>query len=314
MFITVLICTRNRASGLPGTLECILRPQNLAASDWEIIVVDNGSSDDTSRVCREFQAAFPTHLRCLFEAKTGKSNALNTGIAVARGDVLAMTDDDALPAPDYLPAVRRVFAQHAVDAAQGRVLLDCEGGLPQWVDREMAYLLASRDYGDQVLDWKKDLVGVNMIVRAEVFRKVGGFRPDLGPGAAGLNEDSEFSVRVHQAGFRVIYAPQIVVRHQLPRARLTKSYMRSRYFVVGRCLAFYNPLPTPIWRYSLYVAKELAFREGSAIWHLLAGRPAVGLHGECNARLQAGFLLEHWRLRRQEVRPKPPAPASSTGQ
>jgi glycosyltransferase involved in cell wall biosynthesis len=311
MFITVLICTRNRAPDLRITLESLLIPANLGASDWEVIVVDNHSTDRTSAVCREFQKRFPHHFSFLFEPKKGKSHALNTGIAAARGEVIAMTDDDVLLAAGYLAGIRAVFSQPSVDVAQGRVFLECAGGRPPWMDREMAYVVAGRDYGDQVLECKKDLVGVNMIVRTEVFRKVGGFRTDLGPGKVGLCEDTEFTRRVYQAGLRAIYAPQIVVRHRIPPQRLTKSSMRHYYFILGRSLAHYNPLPAPLWRFGLYVGKELVLNKVKAIWLRFARRPAEALHGQCNARLQAGMLLEHWRLRRGASRTKSsPSPGS----
>jgi len=311
MFITVLICTRNRAADLETTVESLLTPANLGASDWEVIVVDNHSTDKTSEVCRHFRERFSRHFSSLFEPKKGKSNALNAGIAAARGDVIAMTDDDVLLAPDYLEGIRTVFSQPSVDVAQGRVFLECAGGRPSWMDREMAYVLASRDYGEELFEWKKDIVGANMIVRTEVFRKVGGFRTDLGPGLVGLGEDSEFTGRVYKAGWRAIYAPQIVVRHRIPPERLTKSSMRRHYFTIGRSLAHYNPLPAPLWRFGLYVAKELVFSEAMAIWLRLARRPAEALHGQCGARLQAGTLLEHWHLRRGASQTKSsPSPGS----
>src|SRR3972149_11592204 len=113
MFITVLICTRNRAPDLRISLETLLTPADLATRDWEVIVVDNDSSDETSAVCRGYEAEFPGHFRFLLEPKKGKSNALNAGIAAARGDVIAMTDDDVLVPPGYLNGVRRIVGDRS---------------------------------------------------------------------------------------------------------------------------------------------------------------------------------------------------------
>jgi GT2 family glycosyltransferase len=297
MFISVLICTRNRADSLRQTLESLFCSGNLESPNWEVLVVES-STDHTGEVCREFERRFPQHFRFLTEKKLGKSNALNTAIAAAKGDILAFTDDDVLCAPDYIQEIRTVFSLHAPDAAQGRVLLDCEGGWPEWLDRTYAQMADFRDCGEEVIDLDGTLFGVNMVVRAEVFQKVGGFAPELGPGGIGMWEDTEISLRMRQAGCRLLYAPQILVRHQWPRDRLTKSFIRKRFFQQGRVFAYYDPLPVSVFRFGLYVVKESISKEVVAIWHLCAGRPALALRCQCDARSQAGFFWQHWLFKR----------------
>jgi len=302
VFITVLICTRDRPASLNTTLDSLLIPANVAASDWELLVVAKDSTGETTSVCQAFQDKFPSHFKFLLQHTTGKSNGLNEGLAAARGEVIAMTDDDVTAAPGYLAGIRTVFSQPDVDAAQGRVLLDCEGGYPKWMDRQISLVMDAHDFGDQMLEWKRHIAGVNMIVRASVVSKIGGFRTDLGPGAAGteFTEDSEFAERVQKAGLRAVYAPQITVYHHWPRERLTKAYVKSRYFKVGRSVALYRPLKVPLWRYALYVVKANLFAEVAAAWYRLRGEPAKALHGQCEARLDAGFLLQHRTLRRKK--------------
>src|SRR5271157_5172836 len=124
MFISVVICTRNRAESLRQTLDSLFGPGNLDLPDWEVLVAES-STDHTPEVCREFQKRFPQHFRFVTEKRLGKSHALNTAIVTVKGDILAFTDDDVICAPDYIQAIRTVFAAHTADAAQGRVLLDC---------------------------------------------------------------------------------------------------------------------------------------------------------------------------------------------
>lgn len=294
MFISVLICTRNRADSLRQTLDSLFCAGNLESPGWEVLVVES-STDHTGEVCGEFQRRFPQQFRFLTEKKLGKSNALNTAIAAAKGDILAFTDDDVLCAPDYIQGIRTVFASYPADAAQGRVLLDCEGGWPEWLDRGHLALMADfRDCGDEVIDLDGTLFGLNMVVRAEVFQKTGGFAPELGPGGVGMWEDTEISLRMRQAGCRLIYAPQILVRHQWPRDRLTKSFLRKRFFGQGRAQAYYAPLPVSLFRFGLYVVKESISEELAAIWHLCKGRPALALRCQCEACSQAGFFWQHW--------------------
>jgi glucosyl-dolichyl phosphate glucuronosyltransferase len=293
MFISVVICTRNRAEDLRRAAASILCAENLAQPDWELLVIES-SSDHTPRICQEFQEKFPRHFRFLTESKLGKSHALNTGIAEARGDVLAFTDDDILCQPDYIESIRTVFNSYSADAAQGRVLLDCEGGWPPWLDRDYLALMADlRDWGEEVAEFDGTLCGTNMIVRAEVFQKCGGFAPELGPGGLGMWEDTEVSLRMRQAGCRMMYAPQIVIRHQWPKARLTKSFLRSRFFGQGRAEAFYAPISASFFRFGLYVVKETILNELASLWHLAAGRPAAALRCQCDARSHAGFFWQH---------------------
>jgi GT2 family glycosyltransferase len=297
VFITVLISTRHRADSLRETLKSLLCSSNLKSPDWEVLVVEN--ADRASEVCFEFQQEFPDHFRFVTEPKIGKCNALNTGIRAAKGDIIAFTDDDVICEPEYIQAIRTVFASYLPDAAQGRIVLDCEGGWPDWLGRGKLSMMANfRDYGDEVINLDGTLCGANMVVRAEVFEKVGGFAPELGPGGLGMWEDTEISLRIRRAGFRTIYAPQIRACHPWSRKRLTKSVLRSRYFGEGRAQAYYEPLPVSLWRFGLYVIKETILRECAAIWHLCAGRPVEALGCQCKARSHAGFFWQHWLFKR----------------
>ena len=310
MFITVIICTRNRAESLRQALESFFCDSNLEAPNWEVLVVET-STDHTVEVCREFQQRFSQHFRFIEEKKLGKSNALNTAIQAAKGDVLAFTDDDVICEPNYIQGIATVFSSCSADAAQGRVLLDCEGGWPKWLDGNYLAMMADfRDYGNEVIDLDGTLCGTNMVVRREVFDKVGGFAPELGPGGLGMWEDTEISLRIRQAGYRIIYAPEILLRHPWSRERLTKSFLRSRYFGQGRAQAYYEPLPVSLPRFGAYVIKETILQEAMAIWHLCAGRSAAALTCQCQARSYAGLFWQHWLFRRGVPRKLSQRPSS----
>jgi GT2 family glycosyltransferase len=144
-----------------------------------------------------------------------------------------------------------------------------------------------------------------MVVRAEAIRKVGGFLPELGPGRIGLGEETELSLRMRQAGCRLLYAPQILIHHCLPRKRLSKALFRKRFFQQGRAAAYYEPLPASLLRFAVYVVKDSIFKEALAIRHLCAGRSALALRCQCEAYSQAGLLWQHWLLKRGELRRLP---------
>jgi glycosyltransferase involved in cell wall biosynthesis len=309
MFITVLICTRDRAETLQRTLEEFLCPTNISHDDWEVIVVDNSSLDHTPQVCRTFKRRFPDHFNFCVEKKTGKSNALNAGIAAAKGDVIAFTDDDVSCAPDYLQAIRLVFSQYPVDAVQGRIRLDCEGGHPVWLDRFLGLTVGWREDANELSTLQGTLCGSNMIIKAEVFKRIGGFLTDLGPGAIGLGEETELSLRMRAAGYRLAFAPQIDAQHRLSKKRLTKGFIRRRFFQQGQAAAYYDLLPVPLYRFGLYVVKEAMVQEIAAIRHLCAGRQSEALRCQCDVRSHAGFFYQHYRFKRGLAFKESAAPA-----
>jgi glucosyl-dolichyl phosphate glucuronosyltransferase len=300
MYISVVICTRNRAGMLRGTLNSLFTAENLKLPSWEVLVVET-STDNTIEVCREFQRQFPRHFRFLTEKKLGKSHALNTAVVAAKGDVLAFIDDDVICDANYINSIITVFSSCSADAAQGRVLLDCEGGYPEWLGTgDFAQMADLRDFGDEVKEWQGTLCGTNMIVRAEVFRKSGSYAPELGPSPSGVGmwEDTEISLRMRQAGCRMIWAPQIVVRHQWEKGRLNKAFIRSRFFGQGRAQAYYDDLPVSFLRFGLYVAREAVAGELEAFWYRCSGQPVRALERQCEVRGYAGLLWQHWLFKR----------------
>ncbi len=302
MRITVLIATRNRTASLPRTLESLLCPTNLQADNWEAIVITDASCRDASAdICQQFGRRFPKHLRLLIQDKTGKSNALNLGIAAATTGIVAFTDDDVVVAPGYIQSIRKMFENYPADAVQGRVLLDCEGGLPSWICPRLKSFLSWRDFGDEVAEWTHTthtLTGTNMAVRAQAARMVGGFAPELGAGTAvGFAEDTEFSIRLRQAGCRFFYAPQIVVRHEFSKNRLTRWFFKKRYFRLGRSHAYYEPrLEVELWRYGYWQVRHVLSWESKALRYFFANRPADTLNCQCYAFEQLGLLAQHCRF------------------
>ncbi len=301
MKVTILIATRSRSERLRRTLESLFTEPNLRLDSWEVVVVFDDVAEDGSReVCQIFRSKYPERLRYFAQRKEGKSNALNLGIAAARGEVLALTDDDVICDPGYIAGVQTVFERYSVDGAQGRIFLDFEGGEPEWMSKELRGFMSSCDFGDQIQSpFKRNLYGTNMAVRTEAARAVGGFAPELGAGApVGFAEDTEFSMRLHWRGYRIIYAPYIVVYHQLPGKRMTRSFFRTRYFRMGRSRAYYQPFPTPLWRFGVYAVKNWIVSDVMSFWLRWNDRPADALDCQCKARKVAGFFWQHYLFSR----------------
>lgn len=224
-FVSVAICTYNRARWLRETLECLTR-QDYPSDLWEVLVVDNNSTDETRSVVDAFSRA-PKPPRYFLEKNQGSSHARNRGIAEARGEIVVFTDDDMLGSPEWLRRVVHPFllpGNENVAAVGGEVVPVFPDGLPAWLERYWRPLEFRQDVGP--LRPNQLPMTANLAIRAAVFRKVGLFRTDLGRiGNHSLfNEDHEMCRRIFKAGYEMWYSPDAVLQHQIPAARLTFRY------------------------------------------------------------------------------------------
>ncbi len=241
MTVTVLICTYNRASLLCQTLDSLAGLTIPPDTTWEVLVVDNNSSDDTRGCVEGRQPAFPTALRYHFEPRQGKSNALNTGFAIANGEILLYTDDDVRVPAQWLAA--------ALGPLRIRLDIAYTGGPvePIWERRPPAWLrpegnvgapLAIKDHGNHPFVFEEALktpLGVNMAVRRELIERIGGFRPDLGRSGKSLlgQEQAEFFYRSRAAGALGLYVPEMLLAHHVPASRTTHRYLRRWWLWKG---------------------------------------------------------------------------------
>ncbi|MGO8735044.1 MAG: glycosyltransferase [Terriglobia bacterium] len=241
MTITVILCTFNRATSLSkalGSVACSELPESV---EWEVLVVDNNSSDQTREVIEEYRRRFPCRFRYLFEPQQGLSSARNAGIREARGDVLAFLDDDVMVEAEWLNNLTACLHDGKWAGAGGRILPEETFSPPRWLAMEPPYymggaLIAHFDFGDKPCDLGCPPHGTNMAYRKEMFEKYGGFRTDLGRCGSNTmsNEDTEFGHRLMRAGERLRYEPAAIVYHPVREDRLKKGYFLAWYFDWGR--------------------------------------------------------------------------------
>jgi glucosyl-dolichyl phosphate glucuronosyltransferase len=240
MDATILICTYNRAALLGPTLDSIAR-LSAPGLRWDVLVVDNNSSDDTRAIVDARAASYPAPLTYLFEERQGKSIALNTGLAHAEGEIIAFTDDDVEVPPDWLEAaVRPLKARPGIAYTGGPVEPMWEAPPPSWLAPagNLGGTIAVKDHGPEPFifeERRKTPLGVNMAVRRALIEEIGGFRPDLGRRGKSLlgQEQAEFFYRSRAAGALGLYVPEMVLRHHVPAARLTASYFRRWWYWKG---------------------------------------------------------------------------------
>jgi len=224
---SVIVATRNRSALLAHMLPSLERSLAGAGQAVEVVIADNGSTDESAKVIADWVQRGPQRASILVP-KPGKAVALNRALELARGPLLVFTDDDVELHPDWLRAILTFAAQHPhYAAAMGRVLLPPGLQDPEVRGRVTYYrTIPLFDSGDEIRD-DSHLYGANMFVRRTAFDRVGGFNERLGPGASGLHEDGDLARRLLQAGVRLGYMPGAVVYHVVEPERLTFAYFRT---------------------------------------------------------------------------------------
>ncbi len=239
MKITAILCTYNRSQSLAKALDSLAASKVHSSAEWEVLVVDNNSSDRTSEVCEEFGRRHPGRFRYVFEGQPGKSHALNTGIREARGDILAFVDDDVTVDSNWLQNLTSPLVQGNCVGVGGRVVPERDVVLPDWLRLDDPYTmgpLVMFDLGPKAGPLDEAPFGTNMAFKKNLFERYGGFRTDLGPqpGSEIRGEDSEFVCRLMSAGEPLRYQPSAVVYHSISPNRLRKEYFLAWWFDKGR--------------------------------------------------------------------------------
>ncbi len=223
--ISVIIPTYNRCEMLGGALESLLRQKTDDAFSYEIIVIDNASTDDTERVVEQVAAQAPIPVRYFYHAIPGPAPARNRGLAESHGDWIAFFDDDELATPDWLAELYRAALETKAPVIGGAMHLD----LPQeTLDRLGRYVRHTSfreiDYYPTIHPYTdKRLPGTNnALVARRVFDGTGEFDTTKVCGGS----DSDFFIRARAAGNEMMYTPHAVVRHRVAPNRLTREHLR----------------------------------------------------------------------------------------
>lgn len=264
--VSVVISTYNRGPLLAPAVRALLDEQAPGGATYEVIVVDNNSTDGTAEVLSGLEAGSGGRLRCLFEPRQGVSHGRNAGIAAARAPIIAFTDDDIRVAPDWVATLTRLFGQHPdVECVGGPVLPIWEVPPPRWLDARHWSPTAVTDYGPASFEISaarpRCLLTSNLAFRRRVFDRIGGFSPDFPRG-----QDHELQLRFWLAGGRAIYSPHLVVHTEVPAARMTKRYHRRWHTLNGRVCARMH-------------LKERTAPDGSLRSAEAVGRPVFGVPG-----------------------------------
>lgn len=235
--ISAVICTLNRAHYLRKALESLVN-QSLPREQYEIIVIDNGSTDNTkSVVCEEFKNF--CNVEYFSEPALGLSRARNTGWRNAKGEYIAYLDDDAIASPQWLATILDVFetVKPKPGCVGGKVEPVWEATRPQWLSDSMVPYLTVVSWSDTPVTLADDqwLAGANMAFPRALLESGGGFLARLGRVGSKLSSMEEilWQRQLMQKGYSCYYHPQIAVGHHIPASRLTKNWFARRFYWQG---------------------------------------------------------------------------------
>lgn len=237
--ISVVICTYRNPELLEGAIRSLLS-QTLSADQYEIIVVDNNSQDQTPEVVQRLGAGDQPAVRYVLETQHGLSHARNRGVGTAGADIVAFMDDDAEANENWLAALLPAYDRSAdIWAVGGKILpIWHTDERPAWWTDEYLGWLSLIDWGDEprALAWPERILGTNCSFRKSVFREIGDFDPRLGRRAESLlgHEDTELQQRIHLSNKTVYYEPGAIVYHHVPAERLTEDYFLRRQLGASR--------------------------------------------------------------------------------
>jgi len=249
LYISIVIPTFNRARMLCDLLQSLGKVVIPPDTEWEILAVDNNSSDETAAVTEGFMGKGMLPLSYLFEPKQGASHARNTGIREAKGQVIAFLDDDQIVDKQWMVALGKGFKRFECSGISGRVIPTWKSVPPDWYCTEGPYRIVGATSGHELGETYREYSlktlmppTANLALKRTCFEKYGYFRTDMGPIGTDhdytIGEDTEFCLRLILGGERLIYSPEALVYNIVHEDRVTKSFCKSFYFRYGRMQAY----------------------------------------------------------------------------
>jgi len=236
--ISVIVCTYNREKLLASCIDALVN-QNCHPGDYEIILINNCSSDNSEQVCLKSIQQHPNlQIRYFLETKQGLSNARNRGIRESMGNVITFIDDDAFADKDYIYNLKKDFRTSGMAAGGGKILPHWEKKRPKWMSRFILPLVSILDMGDQIIAFKgnKYPIGANMFFRKGLFEKAGFFDPMLGRNLKNMigNEEKDLFFKIKKLGYEICYFPKITVHHYIPEERTKISFIKKQALGIGQ--------------------------------------------------------------------------------
>ena len=270
--LSIIVCTYNRDRYLYGALKCIAE-NGFPKENYEIILVNNMSTDNTEAECHRFETDYPeVAFHYFLETNQGLSFARNRGIKESKGDTLVFLDDDSYIQENYLRNLQRQLDIHPdANAFGGKIDPVFESGeAPKWLSKWSYSWVSAIDMGDSVKQFngKAFPIGANMGVKKAMLSEIGPFNTQLGRSKKNLmgGEEKDLFERIRNHGGDTYYFPDVVVHHVIPPSRTTEDYVKRMGDGVGRSERI-RTLSISKWKYLKRLVSELVKWGGTlALW------------------------------------------------
>lgn len=292
--VSVVVCTRNRADSLRNALQSLLQLTTLDKLSYEIVVVNNNSTDNTSRVVRSIASSAAIPVREFVESQPGVVYARNRGVAESRGEWIAFFDDDQLAHPNWLSSLIELAKEKDCLYVGGAVLLSLPEDQSQELSPICRMLLGETVNMDSIRQYTpRQTPGAgNMMVHRKVFEKIGLFDEKFNA----RGEDTDLFLRMYAANIAGWYSPDAVVYHIIPPERLTSDYMLRLADVMSAGMAndernFVGKAMYPFyWAARFFQAALVIFPK--YFWSVLMRRKEDHLGWKCRLQIAKHYLKE----------------------
>lgn len=303
MLASIIIPTYNRSDVIIRSLST-WAAQTMPVTDFEVIVVDNNSTDNSAQLIQDFIVNKP-NFHYLLETQKGSTNARHAGAKLAKADILIFCDDDGLFNPDCVQEILDVYAANTdVAAVAGKIEIQWDGTAPDWIEPYL-FMLGRLNYGNELI-YRKDIYlnGGIFSIRKSVFNQLGGFNPDLVGDYLVGDGDTGLVIKLHKAGKLIGWTPFASMQHlQFVSKQGTERDMGRRFFNTGISNA-YGVFRENNFRFSYNVMKYILLAM------LFVLKKQIELRFFANDKRKVYFSLMQrrgelqffWNLRKKEIR------------
>jgi len=305
--LSVIIATYNRAASLRDTLADLSTQVTGSAFTYEVVVIDNHSTDDTKAVVESLTRNYPVPLIYRFEPRPGKSYALNQGLEIAKGEFIVFTDDDVSIGPQWLSTLHDTFQTYHADGVGGPAQPLWLGPRPAWLGDHLLKQLGMIDHGLEpfrVSSPNTVFIGNNSAYRRSLFQRYGGFHPE------DPTCDAEWFQRVFHAGHPLVYQPKAGLLHKITAQQMTSRAIARRFFSYGRgsALGFQRTGSVrTVCRIPLWVIRHYLELHGLALRSWLRGDTQEAMLHWLRRHQYLGMMyycVDDWIHRRPMQRPR----------
>jgi len=289
--LTVLIATYNGGKTLPEVLNEYCK-QDLPKEEWKLVLIDNGSTDNTKEIIEAFLPLLP--ITYLFEPRRGKNAALNTGLSHIEGDLIVFSDDDVLPHTNWLKELRIAADSHPLHSIFGGPVLPewespPEDWILSWVPLKPAFaILDDQEEGDKK-GGNATVFGPNMAVRSNIFEMGYKFDETVGPNGSNyaMGSETDLLLRLRQEGFKAWHCKKAIVKHMIRSSQMNRRWILARAIRYGRGI-YRSGLVRTEWKSYLW---GIPVRLCLEILNKIRRLGAAKLSGNAE-----GIFEQHWHL------------------